>query len=143
MKENKMTAIQKSFVALATEKHGENAILSRKEMNDSLIAILNWNVHKETDFPLLQKELITFMKKSNPNFLTLQEFSLTDTIENKLKNIKKIGWEFAPNIYSSKNEAYSGLATLSETKPYYTKSFLSNGKEPFLGSKKNFSSHQI
>ena len=34
MKENKMTAIQKSFVALATEKHGENAILSRKEMND-------------------------------------------------------------------------------------------------------------
>ena len=37
MKENKMTAIQKSFVALATEKHGENAILSRKEMNDVCI----------------------------------------------------------------------------------------------------------
>ena len=34
MKENKMTAIQKSFVDHATEKYGENAILSRKEMND-------------------------------------------------------------------------------------------------------------
>ena len=37
MKENKMTAIQKSFIALATEKYGENAILSRKEMNDVCI----------------------------------------------------------------------------------------------------------
>ena len=70
MKENKMTAIQKSFVALATEKHGENAILSRKEMNDVCnengLPTSAWRPVKEFKVGHGQYQLPSELRRSGP-----------------------------------------------------------------------------
>ncbi len=108
------------------------------ELSDSVIAVLNWNVHKETDLPLLREELTSFISQSRPNFIVLQEFMLLDVVEEKLKQMNNLGWVFSPNVYSAEDNAYSGVVTMATVKPVKSKAYLSSGVEPVLRTPKIF-----
>jgi len=76
------------------------------------------------------------VKSKGPNIILLQEVRLDNHVRNILSNQLKYGWEFSPNTYQAKYDAYSGVLTASYAKPTMVDSALSNGLEPFSNTPK-------
>jgi len=99
-------------------------------INDS-IRILNWNIHKEGNSSEWKKVITHIVKDKEPNFILLQEVRLDEKVGDFISKELKYGWEFSPNIYQEKYDAYSGVLTASQIKPKMVESALSNGTELF------------
>jgi len=104
-------------------------------INDS-IRILNWNIHKEGNLSEWKKVITHIVKDKEPNFILLQEVRLDGKVGDFISKDLKYGWEFSPNVYQGKYDAYSGVLTASHIKPKMVESALSNGTELFSKIKK-------
>jgi endonuclease/exonuclease/phosphatase (EEP) superfamily protein YafD len=103
--------------------------------NDS-IRILNWNIHKNGNLSEWKKEITHIVKEKEPNFILLQEVRLEGKVGAFISKNLKYGWEFSPNLYQGKHNAYSGILTASHIKPKMVKAALSNATEPFTKTQK-------
>ena len=112
--------------------------------NDN-IRILNWNIHKKGNLSEWKKEITHIIKKKEPNFILLQEVRLEGTVGSFISKNLKYGWEFSPNLYQRKHNAYSGILTASHIKPKMVKAALSKATEPFTKTQKTvlFTKYQI
>lgn len=99
-------------------------------INDS-IRILNWNIHKEGNLSEWKKVITHIVKDKKPDFILLQEVRLDGKVGDFISKDLKYGWEFSPNLYQGKYDAYSGVLTASHIKPKMVESALSNGTELF------------
>ncbi len=99
-------------------------------INDS-IRILNWNIHKEGNLSEWKKVITRIVKDKKPDFILLQEVRLDGKVGDFISKDLKYGWEFSPNLYQGKYDAYSGVLTASHIKPKMVESALSNGTELF------------
>jgi endonuclease/exonuclease/phosphatase (EEP) superfamily protein YafD len=99
-------------------------------INDS-IRILNWNIHKEGNLSEWKKVITHIVKDKKPDFILLQEVRLDGKFGDFISKDLKYGWEFSPNLYQGKYDAYSGVLTASHIKPKMVESALSNGTELF------------
>ena len=99
-------------------------------INDS-IRILNWNIHKEGNLSEWKKEITHIVKDKEPHFILLQEVRLDGKVGDFISKDLKYGWEFSPNLYQGKYDAYSGVLTASHIKPKMVESALSSGTELF------------
>jgi len=115
---------------LSDDSYDKEAII-----NDS-IRILIWNIYKNGNLSKWKKEITHIVKEKEPNFILLQEVRLEGNVGNFISKKLKYGWEFAPNLYQGKYDAYSGILTASHIKPKMVKPVLSNAAEPFLKTQK-------
>ena len=99
-------------------------------INDS-IRILNWNIHKEGNLSEWKKVITRIVKDKKPDFILLQEVRLDGKVGDFISKDLKYGWEFSPNLYQGRYDAYSGVLTASHIKPKMVESALSNGTELF------------
>lgn len=99
-------------------------------INDS-IRILNWNIHKEGNLSEWKKVITHIVKDKKPDFILLQEVRLDGKVGDFISKDLKYGWEFSPNLYQGKYDAYSGVLTASHIKPKMVESALSNETELF------------
>lgn len=99
-------------------------------INDS-IRIVNWNIHKEGNLSEWKKVITRIVKDKKPDFILLQEVRLDGKVGDFISKDLKYGWEFSPNLYQGKYDAYSGVLTASHIKPKMVESALSNGTELF------------
>ena len=99
-------------------------------INDS-IRIVNWNIHKEGNLSEWKKVITHIVKDKKPDFILLQEVRLDGKVGDFISKDLKYGWEFSPNLYQGKYDAYSGVLTASHIKPKMVESALSNGTELF------------
>jgi len=99
-------------------------------INDS-IRIVNWNIHKEGNLSEWKKVITHIVKDKKPDFILLQEVRLDGKVGDFISKDLKYGWEFPPNLYQGKYDAYSGVLTASHIKPKMVESALSNGTELF------------
>jgi endonuclease/exonuclease/phosphatase (EEP) superfamily protein YafD len=99
-------------------------------INDS-IRILNWNIHKEGNLSEWKKVITHIVKDKKPDFILLQEVRLDGKFGDFISKDLKYGWEFSPNLYQGKYDAYSGVLTASHIKPKMVESALSNETELF------------
>ena len=99
-------------------------------INDS-IRILNWNIHKEGNLSEWKKVITHIVKDKKPDFILLQEVRLDGKVGDFISKDLKYGWEFSPNLYQGRYDAYSGVLTASHIKPKMVESALSNGTELF------------
>ena len=103
-----------------------------KEANiNESIRILNWNIHKEGNLSEWKKVITRIVKDKKPDFILLQEVRLDGKVGDFISKDLKYGWEFSPNLYQGKYDAYSGVLTASHIKPKMVESALSNGTELF------------
>ena len=106
-------------------------------INSDTLRILNWNIHKEVDNDNWKNDFIKIVKSDKkPTIILLQEVRLEENIIDIFKNDLRMGWEFCPNLYQEKYDAYSGVLTASYIKPTMVESALSNGTEPFTKTPK-------
>ena len=124
--------IRTPFILSGNYYHQEPSI------NEDRIRILSWNIHKEVNDPNWKKDFVEIVRANDkkPNIILLQEVRLEKNIIEILKDDLKLGWEFSPNLYQGKYDAYSGVLTASYIKPTVVKSVLSNGTEPFTKTPK-------
>jgi len=115
---------------LSDDSYDKEAVI-----NDS-IRILIWNIHKNGNLSEWKKEITHIVKKKEPNFILLQEVRLEGDVGAFISKNLKYGWEFSPNLYQGKYDAYSGILTASHIKPKMVKPFLSNAAEPFSKTQK-------
>lgn len=99
-------------------------------INDS-IRIVNWNIHKEGNLSEWKKVITHIVKDKKPDFILLQEVRLDGKVGDFISKDLKYGWEFSPNLYQGKYDAYSGVLTASHIKPKMVESALSNETELF------------
>jgi endonuclease/exonuclease/phosphatase (EEP) superfamily protein YafD len=99
-------------------------------INDS-IRIVNWNIHKEGNLSEWKKVITRIVKDKKPDFILLQEVRLDGKVGDFISKDLKYGWEFSPNLYQGKYDAYSGVLTASHIKPKMVESALSNETELF------------
>ena len=99
-------------------------------INDS-IRIVNWNIHKEGNSSEWKKVITRIVKDKKPDFILLQEVRLDGKVGDFISKDLKYGWEFSPNLYQGKYDAYSGVLTASHIKPKMVESALSNETELF------------
>lgn len=104
-------------------------------INDS-IRILNWNIHKEGNLSEWKKVITHIVKNKKPDFILLQEVRLDGKVGDFISKDLKYGWEFSPNLYQGKYDAYSGVLTASHIKPKMVESALSNETELFSKTQK-------
>jgi endonuclease/exonuclease/phosphatase (EEP) superfamily protein YafD len=106
--------------------------------SNDVLRILNWNIHKKIDSDNWKNDFIKIViRDKKPNIILLQEVRLGEDIVNIFKNDLKMGWEFSPNLYQVKYDAYSGVLTASYVKPTMVQPALSNGTEPFTKTPKS------
>jgi endonuclease/exonuclease/phosphatase (EEP) superfamily protein YafD len=105
-------------------------------INNDSIRILIWNIQKNGDLSDWKKEFTHIVKDKEPNFILLQEVRLGRNVGAFIGKDLKYGWEFSPNVYQGKYDAYSGVLTASHIKPKLVESTLSNGTELFIRSQK-------
>ncbi len=104
--------------------------------NSNSLRLLVWNIHAENESSEWERDLKNIVSANSPDIILLQEIRITEDTENFLSNKLKYGWEFSPNLYQAKFDAYSGVATASKTKPIKSFSILSNGLEPISNTPK-------
>ncbi len=115
---------------LSDDSYDKEAII-----NDS-IRMLIWNIHKNRNLSEWKKEITHIVKEKEPNFILLQEVRLEGDVGTFISKNLKYGWEFSPNLYQEKYNAYSGILTASRIKPKMVKPVLSNAAEPFSKTQK-------
>lgn len=109
----------------------------RKQSIDSdSLRLMVWNIHKEGNLLKWKEEFSEMVKNKGPNIILLQEVRLDNHVGNIISNELKYGWEFSPNTYQAKYDAYSGVLTASYAKPTMVDSALSNGLELFSNTPK-------
>ncbi|MCK5759703.1 MAG: endonuclease/exonuclease/phosphatase family protein [Candidatus Delongbacteria bacterium] len=105
-------------------------------LKNDTIRVLCWNVYKENNEAECQDEFKKIIDSKNPNIILLQEFIHKEGNDKFFSKDIKPGYEFAPNTYIEKYDAYSGVLTASSIKPVGVNSMLSNGLEPITDTSK-------
>ncbi len=107
-------------------------------IKEDRICILSWNIHKEVDNSNWKKDLIRIARVNGnkPIIILLQEVRLEKNIIQIFRDDLDFGWEFSPNLYQEKYDAYSGVLTSSYIRPRLVESALSKGTEPITKTPK-------
>ncbi len=102
-----------------------------QSINEGKLRILSWNIHKNVNDINWKNDFIKIVSEKNPNVILLQEVRLEMNIIKLFKDNLQMGWEFSPNLFQGKYDAYAGVMTASYIRPTMAKPALSSGTEPF------------
>ena len=102
-----------------------------QSITEGKLRILSWNIHKNVNDINWENDFIKIVSEKNPNVILLQEVRLEMNIIKLFKDDLQMGWEFSPNLFQGKYDAYAGVMTASYIRPTMAKPALSSGTEPF------------
>jgi endonuclease/exonuclease/phosphatase (EEP) superfamily protein YafD len=138
-----LTACDYSAVRIPFHLSGGN--YTEASISSETIKVLNWNIHKETGESNWQRDFTAILQDKKPDIVLLQEVRLSASHTSAFLTESNLGWAFAPNVYQSKYDAYSGVLIASTVKPKLIKASLSNGLEPITSTPKAmlFTSYQL
>lgn len=103
------------------------------------LRILSWNIQKQGGGGNWKNDFLRIANEDKkPHLILLQEVRLDTSIIKILKDDLRMGWEFSPNLYEHRHDAYSGVLTASFIEPIMATPALSSGTEPFTRTAKPF-----
>lgn len=101
-------------------------------IEDSLITLLNWNIHKEVENDFWQKECAELISTYSPDIITFQEAKVASSLNSLFQNGEFV---FAPNV-TNNNGSASGVLTASKSESITRRVLTTKDREPLLATPK-------
>lgn len=114
-------------------------------LDGSSIKVLVWNIHKEGNYRDWVKDFQGIYEDKDPDIIIFQEARLNTGMKYALKTLRakdvkdkydELYWVFSPNLIEKKYDAYSGVLTASNVKPYKWDALITEGLEPYVKTSK-------
>jgi endonuclease/exonuclease/phosphatase (EEP) superfamily protein YafD len=115
----------------------ENHEYSQKELINSNISLLNWNIQKKNLDRVWRTEFINIIEQYTPEIILLQECQFQKGLE-KILNFEHYGFIFAPNFLDILKNKHSGVLTASSANHQCVSVIKSHAFEPLIKVPKIF-----
>lgn len=120
-----------------TDYYIENHEYSQKELINSNISLLNWNIQKKNLNRVWRTEFINIIEQYTPEIILLQECQFQKGLENIL-HFEHYGFIFAPNFLDILKNKHSGVLTASAANHQCVTVIKSRAFEPLIKVPKIF-----
>lgn len=99
------------------------------------IRVLSWNIAKNNHNSSWSQDFLALVEQHQPDKIFLQEVRLC-AIKQQIPELASMGWSFAPNLFDTWDNTYSGVLTATKSDRLSSKAKITQHQEPITDTPK-------